>query len=95
MLKVNNKDTSATPMASVSIVNSEQVNAGWDLSNRKFIISMENGYLDKASITCGVPQGSILGPLLFLIVSTTCHKLQIVNFYYIPMILVWFSKIGI
>ena len=38
------------------------------LSNRKFIISMENANLDdKASITCGVPQGSILGQLLLLI----------------------------
>ena len=37
------------------------------LSNRKFIISMENENSDKVSITCGVPQGSILGPLLFLI----------------------------
>ena len=50
MFKVNNKVTSATPMASVSIVNFEQVNAGWDLSNRKFINSMENAYLDKASL---------------------------------------------
>ena len=38
MFKVNNKDTRTTPLqthfipcSSVSIVNSEQVNAGWDL----------------------------------------------------------------
>ena len=37
------------------------------LSNRNFIISIKNEYSDKASITCGVPQGSILGLLLFLI----------------------------
>ena len=37
------------------------------LSNKKFIIGIENAYSDKASITCGVPQSSILGPLLFLI----------------------------
>ena len=37
------------------------------LSNRKFIISMENAYSDQASIACGIPQGSILGSLLFLI----------------------------
>ena len=37
------------------------------LSNRKFIISMKNANSDKASITSGAPQGSILGPLPFLI----------------------------
>ena len=37
------------------------------LSNRKFIMGMENANSDKVSITCAVPQVSILGPLLFLI----------------------------
>ena len=36
-------------------------------SNRKFVISIENTYSDNPSITCGVPRGSILNPLLFLI----------------------------
>ena len=49
---------------------------------------MENANSDKASITCGVAQSSILGPPLFLIYINECHKLWIVNFYYMPMILV-------
>ena len=37
------------------------------LSNQLFRVYLENCYSDSSSITCGVPHGSILGPLLFLI----------------------------
>ena len=37
------------------------------LSKRKFIIGTKNAYSDKESIICGVPQGLLLGPLVFLI----------------------------
>ena len=37
------------------------------LSSRKQKVKLDNAYSDYLNITCGVPQGSILGPLLFLI----------------------------
>ena len=37
------------------------------LSQRIFLANIENKLSDFGKISCGVPQGSILGPLLFLI----------------------------
>jgi len=37
------------------------------LTNRQQFISLNNFDSDPVQITCGVPQGSVLGPVLFLI----------------------------
>ena len=37
------------------------------LSNRKQFVCVNGHDSDSLSLTCGVPQGSILGPLLFLL----------------------------
>ena len=39
------------------------------LSNRKHFVAIQNISSDLSPITCGVPQGPVLGPLLFCYIS--------------------------
>ena len=50
------------------------------LKDRQQFISFENNSTKKVTITCGVPQGSILGPLLFLLyVNDLHHASKVLN----------------
>ena len=51
------------------------------LSNRKQMVSYNSTLSSSESVKCGVPQGSILGTLLFIIyMNDICHTSKLLNF---------------
>lgn len=47
------------------------------LYNRKQFVQIENNKSNKKTITCGVPQGSVLGPIMFLIYINSIGNLNL------------------
>ena len=57
------------------------------LSDRQQLVDVSGTLSSHANISCGVPQGSILGPFLFLYMSMICPVLSVTNFCYMQMTL--------
>ena len=63
------------------------------LTNRLFSVSVGNEFTFPGKLPCGVPQGSILGLLLFLLYVNEMP--QAVSFFFMQMIcaLFWWAEI--
>ena len=56
------------------------------LANRSFLVNLGSNFSQPASVSCGVPQGSILGPLLVLIYFNDMS--QTVNVIFFSMVMI-------
>ena len=57
-------------LSKLSLMNFSNETINWFksyLCDRTFLVNVESSFSDPADLKCGVPQGSILGPLLFLL----------------------------
>ena len=65
------------------------------LSNREQYVSYDDEDSVKQPIKCGVPQGSILGPILSYLLMICVLLLKNLNIYFLLMILIFYTQIVI
>ena len=62
-------------------------------TNRKQTVKCNSVLSSKHTSLCGVPQGSVLGPLLLLLFITDIHRSsKILPLFFLPMTLIYFAQ---